>query len=123
RRRLETAAKAQERSLNSELVARLEESFATDRWREERQEVMKVLGSAEKSFKSVSAAFQRVIEADNARWEAYVSAADPEVAKVIREISKKIAEERREARDQQAADEEPELFPEIILRQPKGGES
>jgi hypothetical protein len=54
RRQIETAAKAQERSLNSEVVARLEVSFLRDRSREEREEVIASMRRNEEVLTAVS---------------------------------------------------------------------
>jgi hypothetical protein len=128
RKRLETAARAQERSLNSELVARLEESFVRDRGREEREEVLKTLQEMVQVFSATADRAThalRGLEANNARWEAHVRAADPKVAEQIREIQQKILKEEREARDRQAAGESPELItetneePELFTETPR----
>jgi hypothetical protein len=90
RGRVESAAKGQERSLNSEVVARLEESFAKDRWREERQEVMGILKDLERSVLATAIALKGFRE---------------EVGAPLMRLLKAV--EGRQARDQQS--EEPEL--------------
>jgi hypothetical protein len=58
RRQIEAAAKVQERSLNSEIVGRLEESFAKDRSREEREEVIASMRRNEEILNAVSGIYK-----------------------------------------------------------------
>jgi hypothetical protein len=104
RARLEAAAKGQERSLNAEIVARLEESFARDRGREENQRLWKLLDDLEPKLREGINEFERAthrLDARAATWEALLSATDPKVAEAIREITKKVNRESRETEEQQ----------------------
>ena|SRR5437588_50421 len=102
RARLEATAKAQERSLNGEIVARLEESFVRDRGREEREELLKTFKHEAETLVDRVGQVAQVL----ARWEARVSAADPKAAEAIRGISHALepitsGAEAREARKRQ----------------------
>jgi hypothetical protein len=58
RRRIEAAARAQERSLNNEVIARLEESFLKDRSHEEREEVIASMRRNEEVLSAVAGIYK-----------------------------------------------------------------
>ena len=88
RARLETAAKGQDRSLNSEIVARLEESFTQDRYQRTEREI--------RALADLITGVKREQQAFDAKWEARLMR-DPRIAKQVVETNVEIAEyERRQ---------------------------
>jgi hypothetical protein len=92
RARLEASAKAGERSLNSEIVSRLEESFAQDRYRRTEEEI--------KRLAEMIAGVTLEQQAFDAKWEARLIN-DPRIAKQVGELDEAISEHMDRSRQQE----------------------